>query len=92
MLPLTGYNEQEMLTKYKEGATLGIAKLEYAVAFGNKQVNLASKFTLEDYLKLDKLKPLSTSYTQNDNSKQDGSNNKNNKTEQEVNKKDESSN
>jgi hypothetical protein len=92
MLPLTGYNEQEMLTKYKEGATLGIAKLEYAVAFGNKQVNLASKFALEDYLKLDKLKPLSTSYTQNDNSKQDGSNNKSNKTEQEVNEKDESSN
>lgn len=69
ILPITGYNEKEMLVKYKEGATLGIAKLEYAVAFGCKQVSLGSKYELEDFLKLDKLKPLSTSYTQNDNSK-----------------------
>ena len=69
ILPITGYNEKDMLVKYKEGATLGIAKLEYAVAFGCKQVSLGSKYELEDFLKLDKLKPLSTSYTQNDNSK-----------------------
>jgi DNA-directed RNA polymerase delta subunit len=60
-----------MILQYKEGATLGVNKLEYVVASGVKQVNLASKFELEDFLKLDQLKPLSTSYTQNDNSKKD---------------------
>lgn len=71
ILPITIYDEKEMLLHYKEGATLGVNKLEYIVASGVKQVNLASKFELEDVLKLDQLKPLSTSYTQNDNSKKD---------------------
>lgn len=69
ILPITVYDEKEMLLHYKEGATLGVTKLEYIVASGVKQVNLDSKFELEDMLQLDKLKPLSTSYTQNDNSK-----------------------
>ena len=73
LLPITVYDEQDMLLQYKEGATLGINKLEYVVASGVKQINLASKFELEDFLKLDQLKPLSTSYTQNDNSKQEQS-------------------
>jgi hypothetical protein len=71
ILPITHYDEQQMLVNYKEGATLGVNKLEYLVATGVKQVNLKSKFELEDFLKLDQLKPLSTSYTQNDNSKKD---------------------
>ena len=75
MLPITHYDEAEMLLSYKDGATLGINKLEYAIASGIKQVNLRSKFELEDYLKLDQLKPLSTSYTQNDNSKKDSGEN-----------------
>lgn len=70
ILPITIYDESDMLLQYKEGATLGVNKLEYVVASGVKQINLASKFELEDFLKLDQLKPLSTSYTQNDNSKQ----------------------
>ena len=53
---------------YKEGATLGVSKIEYIVSTGTKQVDIGSKYELENYLKLDKLKPLSTSYTQNDNS------------------------
>lgn len=71
ILPITIYDESDMILQYKEGATLGVNKLEYVVASGVKQVNLASKFELEDFLKLDQLKPLSTSYTQNDNSKKD---------------------
>lgn len=74
MLPISIYNENDKLMLYKEGATLGITKLEYIVATGIKQINLASKIELEDYLKLDKLKPLSTSYTQNDNSKKEEDN------------------
>ena len=70
MLPITVYNENEKILLYKEGATLGITKLEYIVSTGIKQINLESKIALENYLKLDQLKPLSVSYTQNDNSKQ----------------------
>lgn len=69
ILPITVYNEQDKIVLYKEGATLGVTKLEYIVSTGVKQINLESKFILEDFLKLDQLKPLSTSYTQNDNSK-----------------------
>lgn len=69
ILPITVYDEADMLEIYRQSATLGIGKLEYIVASGTKQINLQSKFELEDYLKLEQLKPLSTSYTQNDNSK-----------------------
>ena len=55
ILPITVYDEKEMLLNYKEGATLGVNKLEYIVASGVKQVNLGSKFELEDFLKLDQL-------------------------------------
>ena len=79
ILPITIYDESEMILQYKEGATLGVNKLEYVVASGVKQINLASKFELEDFLKLDQLKPLSTSYTQNDNSKKDDSDTDNEK-------------
>lgn len=69
ILPITYYNRTEMMNIYKEGATLGVGKLEYIVSTGTKQVDIQAKIDLEDYLKLDQLKPLSTSYTQNDNSK-----------------------
>lgn len=82
MLPITAYNENDKILLYKEGATLGVSKLEYIVSTGIKQVDLNSKIELENFLKLDQLKPLSTSYTQNDNSKQDST--EQNKVEQEV--------
>lgn len=69
ILPITYYNRTEMMNIYKEGATLGVGKLEYIVSTGTKQVDIQAKIDLEEYLQLDKLKPLSTSYTQNDNSK-----------------------
>ena len=69
ILPITHYDQDKMLLSYKEGATLGVTKLEYIVASGVKQVTLKNKIELENLLKLDELKPLSTSYTQNDNSK-----------------------
>ena len=64
MLPITHYDQAEMLINYKDGATLGVNKLEYIVATGVKQINLQSKLELENFLQLDQLKPLSTSYTQ----------------------------
>lgn len=69
ILPITYYNRTEMMNIYKEGATLGVGKLEYIVSTGTKQVDIQAKIDLEGFLKLDQLKPLSTSYTQNDNSK-----------------------
>ena len=63
MLPLSVYNFSNMMLQYKEGATLGASKLEYVVALGTKQVDIASKIEMEDFLKLSELTPLSTSYT-----------------------------
>lgn len=64
MLPLTVYNFDKMMLQYKEGATLGVSKLEYMVGLGTKQIDIAAKGEIESYLKLDQLKPLSSSHTQ----------------------------
>jgi hypothetical protein len=64
MLPLTVYNFDKAILQYKEGATLGVSKLEYMVGLGVKQIDIPAKMDLEDYLKLDQLKPLSSSHTQ----------------------------
>lgn len=64
MLPLSVNNFSNQLLQYKEGATLGVSKLEYIVALGVKQIDIAAKVALEDFLQLDQLKPLNTSYTQ----------------------------
>lgn len=76
ILPITVYNRQDMLEIYRNGATLGVSKLEYLIGLGNKQIDIPSKLRIEEYLQLDKLKPLSTSYTQNDNSQQQPENKK----------------
>ena len=68
ILPVTHYNQRDMMQKYKESATLGVGKMEFIIASWTKQSHLTSKLDLEDFLKLDQLKPLSTSYTQVDNS------------------------
>lgn len=68
ILPVTHYNHREMMQKYKESATLGVGKMEFIIASWTKQSHISSKMELEDFLKLDELKPLSTSYTQVDNS------------------------
>ena len=84
ILPVTLYNRSEMLDIYREGATLGTTKIEYIVVTGTKQINIKSKIAAEDYLGLDKLKPLSTSYTQKDNSKSGKNNKEENKDENEL--------
>ena len=63
ILPLSVYNFSNSILQYKEGATLGTSKLEYIVGLGTKQIDIPSKVKLEDFLKLDQLTPLSTSYT-----------------------------
>lgn len=66
MLPITHYNYADRIEVYRQSATLGVGKLEFIVASGIKQSHIADKFILEDYLRLDQLRPLSTSYTQGD--------------------------
>jgi hypothetical protein len=66
MLPVSNYNYEKRLEVYRQSATMGVGKLEFIVASGTKQSHIGDKFTLEDFLKLDQLKPLSVSYTQGD--------------------------
>jgi hypothetical protein len=67
--PITIFNRKEMYDMYKEGATLGYSKLMPLTAMGIKQTTFMSLLKFEnDYLKLiDKMKPLQTSYTSQDN-------------------------
>lgn len=64
MLRISHYSYQEDIQSYRENATLGVAKLDYLVAAGIKQKNIQDRFELEDYLGLENLKPLQTTYTQ----------------------------
>ena len=64
MLRISHYSYKEDIEVYRENATLGVAKLDYLVAAGIKQKNIQDRMELEDFLGLDQLKPLQTSYTQ----------------------------
>lgn len=65
MLPITHYNQEDMMEMYRRGGEYGLSRLEAIVASGTKQRHLTHKATLEDFLKLDEiLKPLSSSHTQ----------------------------
>lgn len=73
-LPTTIFNVEDYLKSAKEMATLGYSKLIPAIVSGTKQSTFMNLMTLEnDFLGLDKvMKPLSTSYTQNDNGRPKG--------------------
>lgn len=65
ILPITVFNKEEYLKYYKESATLGIAKLHYAVALGIPQNDLAAiNYIEENFMPFDDLKPLRSSYTE----------------------------
>lgn len=49
---------------YKDNATLGVGKLDYIVASGIKQKDISDQLFLEDFLGLNDIKPMQTSYTQ----------------------------
>ena len=59
----------------KNHATLGVGKLNYFVASGIKQKNIQDTLYLEEFLGLNKITPMQTSYTQTAEDRQDeGSN------------------
>jgi hypothetical protein len=64
ILPISPYTYNDDITKYKENATIGVGKLDYVIASGIKQKNIQDQLYLEDFLKLDEIKPMQTSYTQ----------------------------
>ena len=87
ILPISPYTYNDDIVKYKENATLGVGKLDYFIASGIKQKNIQDQLNLETFLKLDKIVPMQTSYTQTaedrkeDQNGDENSDNKDNKTE-----------
>ena len=63
-MPISTYTYNDDIKVYKENATLGIGKLDYIIASGIKQRNIQDQFYLENFLKLDQITPMQTSYTQ----------------------------
>jgi len=73
ILPISNYTYNDDIKIYKDNATLGVNKLDYFIASGTKQKNIQDQLILEDYLHLNDLKPMQTSYTQSGNEKSDES-------------------
>lgn len=66
ILPVTVFNYEDMIKVYKEGATLGIpgSKSAYAALLGTAAYDVIGLNTTEtDYLKLNDLQPLTSTYT-----------------------------
>lgn len=64
ILPISPYTYNDDIKVYKDNATLGVGKIDYFIAAGVKQKNLADMLDLEKYLHLDRITPMQTSYTQ----------------------------
>lgn len=64
ILNLSPYTYTDDMEIFKNNATLGVGKLDYFIASGIKQKNVADQLNLETFLKLDQIQPMQTSYTQ----------------------------
>lgn len=64
ILPITVFNKEEYLKFYKEAATLGMGKSQYAATLGIPQTDLEGLTYLEEQvIPFDKFSPLKSSYT-----------------------------
>ena len=86
ILPISPYTISDDIKRYKENATLGVGKLDYFIASGIKQKNIQDQLDLEDFLKLDGIKPMQTSYTQTAEDRKEDS--KGNSSKQNTNQED----
>lgn len=86
ILPISPYTISDDIKRYKENATLGVGKLDYFIASGIKQKNIQDQLDLEDFLKLDEIKPMQTSYTQTAEDRKEDS--KGNSSKQNTNQED----
>lgn len=64
ILPISPYNQDEDVKRYKDNATLGVGKIDYIIASGTKQRHIQDAFNLESFLDLTQITPMQTSYTQ----------------------------
>lgn len=64
ILPISPYTYNDDIKVFKENATLGVGKLDFIIASGIKQRNIRDQLELEQFLKLDSITPMQTSYTQ----------------------------
>lgn len=64
ILPISPYTYNDDMKVFKDNATLGVNKLDFIIASGIKQKNIEDQLQLESFLKLDKITPMQTSYTQ----------------------------
>ena len=64
ILPVSPYTYEDDVKQYKDNATLGVGKLDYIIASGTKQRHINDMFELENFLHLDRITPMQTSYTQ----------------------------
>ena len=64
ILPISPYTYNDDIEIFRENATLGVGKLDYIIASGIKQRNIADQLFLEDFLNLNSITPMQTSYTQ----------------------------
>lgn len=64
ILPISPYNQDEDVKRYKDNATLGVGKLDFIVASGIKQRHIQDALNLESFLDLTQITPMQTSYTQ----------------------------
>lgn len=64
ILPITVFNKEEYLKYYKESASFGLGKSQYAAALGISQNDVAGLIYLEqELIPFDKLTPMKSSYT-----------------------------
>ena len=64
ILPISFYNYNDDVKMFKDNATLGVGKLDYIIASGIKQKDISNQLYLEEFLQLNDIKPMQTSYTQ----------------------------
>ena len=64
ILRISSYTYSDDIEVFKNNATLGVGKIDYLIASGIKQRNIQDTLELENYLHLDQITPMQTSYTQ----------------------------
>lgn len=64
ILPISPYTYNDDIKTFKDNATLGVGKIDYFIASGIKQKNIEDMLELEQFLHLDRITPMQTSYTQ----------------------------
>jgi hypothetical protein len=73
ILRLSSYTYSDDIDIFKNNATLGVGKIDYLIASGIKQRNIQDTLELENYLHLDQITPMQTSYTQSSVEQEDNS-------------------